>query len=129
MFLKLIEIKEQRRFLISSLNLFTGGRHANTVIYSHLGLRLVILWTDTAIRFLYLKEARRIHALTEANLYISMADCMIKSRYVKHTSQDTECPDLGSARIVVTGGRALKSAENFKMIEKLAEKLVAAGSS
>ncbi|KDP39072.1 hypothetical protein JCGZ_00829 [Jatropha curcas] len=54
-------------------------------------------------------------------------DSIGKSRYLQHTSQDTERPDLGSARIVVTGGRALKSAENFKMIEKLAEKLGAAG--
>lgn len=53
-------------------------------------------------------------------------DSVGKSRYVKHTSQDTERPDLGNARVVVTGGRALKSAENFKMIEKLAEKLGAA---
>lgn len=57
----------------------------------------------------------------------SIADSIGKSRYVKHTSQDAERPDLGSARIVVTGGRGLKSAENFKMIEKLAEKLGAAG--
>ncbi|XVE50567.1 hypothetical protein DITRI_Ditri01bG0173000 [Diplodiscus trichospermus] len=49
-----------------------------------------------------------------------------KSRYIKLSSEDTERPDLGSARIVVTGGRALKSVENFKMIEKLAEKLGAA---
>ncbi|KAA8526951.1 hypothetical protein F0562_008820 [Nyssa sinensis] len=49
-----------------------------------------------------------------------------KSRYIKNTSQGTERPDLGNARIVVTGGRGLKSAENFKMIEKLAEKLGAA---
>ncbi|PKI55877.1 hypothetical protein CRG98_023758 [Punica granatum] len=49
-----------------------------------------------------------------------------KSRYVKLASQDTERPDLGNARIVVTGGRGLKSSENFKMIEKLAEKLGAA---
>lgn len=50
-----------------------------------------------------------------------------KSKYLNHTSQDSERPDLGNARIVVTGGRALKSVENFKMIEKLAEKLGAAG--
>ncbi|KAL5131131.1 Electron transfer flavoprotein subunit alpha, mitochondrial [Glycine soja] len=50
-----------------------------------------------------------------------------KSRYISQTSQDDERPDLGNARIVVTGGRALKSSENFKLIEDLAKKLVAAG--
>lgn len=53
-------------------------------------------------------------------------DAVSKSRFLKQTSQDTELPDLGNARVVVTGGRALKSEENFKMIEKLAEKLGAA---
>lgn len=51
------------------------------------------------------------------------------SKYVKQTTQESERPDLGNARVVITGGRALKSAENFKMLEKLAEKLGAAGSS
>ncbi|KAG7594790.1 Electron transfer flavoprotein alpha/beta-subunit N-terminal [Arabidopsis thaliana x Arabidopsis arenosa] len=50
-------------------------------------------------------------------------DSVSKSRYVGRSTQDTERPDLGSARVVITGGRALKSVENFKMIEKLAEKL------
>uniref|UniRef100_A0A0R0H4V4 Electron transfer flavoprotein subunit alpha, mitochondrial n=1 Tax=Glycine max TaxID=3847 RepID=A0A0R0H4V4_SOYBN len=49
-----------------------------------------------------------------------------KSRYISQTSQDDERPDLGNARIVVTGGQALKSCENFKLIEDLAKKLVAA---
>lgn len=55
-----------------------------------------------------------------------MAD-LDKSRYISQTSQDDERPDLGNARIVVTGGQALKSCENFKLIEDLAKKLVAAG--
>ena len=55
-----------------------------------------------------------------------MAD-LDKSRYISQTSQDAERPDLGNARIVVTGGRALKSAENFKLIEDLANRLGAAG--
>ncbi|QCD87349.1 electron transfer flavoprotein alpha subunit [Vigna unguiculata] len=49
-----------------------------------------------------------------------------RSAYISQSSQDDERPDLGNARIVVTGGRALKSAENFKLIEALAEKLGAA---
>ncbi|KAJ9153732.1 hypothetical protein P3X46_027143 [Hevea brasiliensis] len=64
--------------------------------------------------------------ISQVDLSTFFEDSVGKSRYVQHTSQDTERPDLGSARIVVTGGRGLKSAENFKMIEKLAEKLSAA---
>ncbi|KDP39073.1 hypothetical protein JCGZ_00830 [Jatropha curcas] len=64
--------------------------------------------------------------ISQVDLSTFGEDSIGKSRYLQHTSQDTERPDLGSARIVVTGGRALKSAENFKMIEKLAEKLGAA---
>lgn len=56
-----------------------------------------------------------------------MPDSIGKSRFIKLSCQDTERPDLGNARVVITGGRGLKSAENFKMIDKLAEKLGAAG--
>ncbi|CAI0380054.1 unnamed protein product [Linum tenue] len=64
--------------------------------------------------------------ISQVDLSAFDEDSIRKSRYVKLTSQETERPDLGNAKVVVTGGRALKSAENFKMIEKLAEKLGAA---
>ncbi|MFD4838936.1 electron transfer flavoprotein subunit alpha/FixB family protein [Achromobacter sp. NPDC058515] len=49
-----------------------------------------------------------------------------RSRFVSREIAVSERPDLGSARAVVSGGRGLGSAENFKLLDPLAEKLGAA---
>ncbi|KAF5833756.1 putative electron transport oxidoreductase [Dunaliella salina] len=45
------------------------------------------------------------------------------SRWVSEVSTKTERPDLTSADVVVCGGRALKDAQGFKMLESLADAL------
>jgi electron transfer flavoprotein alpha subunit len=49
-----------------------------------------------------------------------------QSRFVGETLTKSARPDLGAARIVISGGRGLGSAENFKLLEPLADKLGAA---
>ena len=45
------------------------------------------------------------------------------STYIKSETSDNEGPDLTTARVVISGGRGLGSAENFKLLESIAKKI------
>jgi len=48
------------------------------------------------------------------------------SRFVELQCSESSRPELTSARIVISGGRGLKNAENFHLLEKIADRLGAA---
>lgn len=47
--------------------------------------------------------------------------CDVRSQFVSKEETQSERPELTEARVVVSGGRALQSEENFKLIETLAD--------
>jgi electron transfer flavoprotein alpha subunit len=49
-----------------------------------------------------------------------------KSQFISENLSTSERPELASASIVVSGGRGLGSAENFQLLERIADKLGAA---
>ena len=48
------------------------------------------------------------------------------SKFIKREETKSERPELGTARIVISGGRGMQSGENFKLINSIADKLNAA---
>lgn len=53
-------------------------------------------------------------------------DSKCPSKFVKHELNQSTRPDLGAAKIIVSGGRGLQNAEKFKLIEEFADVLGAA---
>ena len=57
---------------------------------------------------------------------VEAVDTQGKTEFVRQELTKSERPELGSAKIVVSGGRGLQSAEKFSLIEELADTLGAA---
>lgn len=88
------------------------------------------------VRLLDKVKVLTIRATAFNPIITSQAKCCIEiinkeynakqSHFIKHELSKSERPDLGSAKIVVAGGRGLQHIEKFKLIEELADALGAA---
>jgi len=50
----------------------------------------------------------------------------VQTKFIKREEIKSDRPELGTARVVVSGGRGMQSGENFKLITSIADKLNAA---
>ena len=57
---------------------------------------------------------------------IDPVDGLNISKFIKREETKSERPELGTARVVISGGRGMQSGENFKLINAIADKLNAA---
>ena len=57
---------------------------------------------------------------------IDSIDTPSVSKFIKREEIKSERPELGTARIVISGGRGMQSGDNFKLINSIADKLNAA---
>ena len=57
---------------------------------------------------------------------ITPADVPNISKFIKKEETKSERPELGTARVVISGGRGMQSGDNFKLINSIADKLNAA---
>ena len=57
---------------------------------------------------------------------VEAADIPNVSKFIKREETKSARPELGTARVVISGGRGLQSGKNFKLINAIADKLNAA---
>ena len=50
----------------------------------------------------------------------------VESKFIKKEEVKSDRPELGTARVVISGGRGMQSGDNFKLITQVADKLNAA---
>ena len=57
---------------------------------------------------------------------VAASEEFLKTKFIKREEIKSDRPELGTARIVVSGGRGMQSGDNFKLITEIADKLGAA---
>ena len=57
---------------------------------------------------------------------VDASEVFSKTKFIKREEIKSDRPELGTARIVVSGGRGMQSGDNFKLITEIADKLGAA---
>eukprot|EP00891_Asterochloris_glomerata_P004005 jgi/Astpho2/4005/fgenesh1_pm.00063_%23_17_t len=98
-----------------------AGNALETVKHSSPGARLLTVRT-TAFEAASGQGSAVIAAVSSEELDAAQK-CSISTQWVEESQPQTERPELSAAKLVVAGGRALKTPENFRLLEELADRL------
>ena len=147
----IIKISENYSHIVSSANTF--GKNLMPRIAAKLDISQVsditkVISADTFLRPIYAGNAFATVKSTDAKKCITIRPTSFEacetsggsapiekieateefklSKFVKREEVKSDRPELGTARVVVSGGRGMQNGENFKLITDIADKLNAA---
>eukprot|EP00850_Spirogloea_muscicola_P007302 SM000036S13346 [mRNA] locus=s36:714407:717037:+ [translate_table: standard] len=98
-----------------------AGNALSTVKYINPGVRMMTVRTTAFAAAAIASKSPA--AISQLELPDGASHKGGQSEWVSHELRESDRPDLGAARVVVSGGRGLKNRENFDLLEMLAEKL------
>jgi len=146
-----VKVSENYSHIISSANTF--GKNLMPRIAAHLDTSQVsditkVISADTFLRPIYAGNAFATVKSTDVKKCITIRPTSFEacetsggsapiekvdavdefkfSKFIKREEVKSDRPELGTARVVVSGGRGMQNGENFKLITDIADKLNAA---
>ena len=117
---------------VSPISEITAVRSADTFVRPfYAGNAMATVQSGDKVKVVTLRPTSFDPAEVQASpsAAVEQVEAPAPSGLTKYLSQEvtkSERPDLATAKIVISGGRALKSAENFQLVYGLADKLGAA---
>ncbi len=106
-----------------SADTFVRPIYAGNVLATVKSLDKIKLLTVRTTAFAQAKEARTAPAAVET---LTQVIPNALSHFENQSLTESKRPELTAARVIISGGRGLKSAENFHLLENLADSLGAA---
>ena len=146
-----VKVSENYSHIISSANTF--GKNLMPRIAAHLNTSQVsdiikVISPDTFLRPIYAGNAfATVKSIDEKKCVtirptsfepcvtsggsapieeVEAVEAFSSSKFIKREEVKSDRPELGTARIVISGGRGMQSGDNFKLISAIADKLNAA---
>ncbi|WP_192036651.1 FAD-binding protein [Halomonas sp. YLGW01] len=93
------------------------------------GNAIATVKSDDVLKVITVRATAFDAVASEGSASIEAVDNVVdnpQSRFLKEALEQSDRPELGAARVVISGGRGMGNGENFKLLDGIADKLGAA---